>query len=49
MRIHDDARSLLDKTGQGALVVGLYGLPLRLKLGVDGQRLQVLELVFQIR
>ena len=48
MRIHDDAASLLDETGQGKLVVGLCGLPIPLKVVVDGQWLQALELVFQI-
>jgi hypothetical protein len=48
MRIHDDAGSLVDKTGQGELVVGLYSLPIPLKVGVDSQWLQALELMFQI-
>ena len=49
VRIHDDAVSLLDEAGQGALVVGLHGLPVPLEVDVGGQRLQALELAFQIR
>ena len=40
--------SLLDEAGQSSLVVGLDGLPIHLKVGVVGQRLELPELVFQI-
>src|SRR5262249_9672854 len=49
LRIHDDARSLLNDTRQLALVVGLYGLPVPPEIAVGRQWLQPLELVFQIR
>ena len=49
MRIHDDARPFLDEASEGAFVVGLYGLPVSLEIDVEGQRLQMLELVFEIR
>src|SRR6516225_9897696 len=43
------ARSILDESGQGAFVVGLHGLPIALEVGGSGQRLQALELIFQMR
>jgi len=48
VRIHDDARTFLEEVGESAFVVGLYGLPISLEIDVEGQRLQVLELAFEI-
>jgi hypothetical protein len=49
VRIHNDPGALLDEAGQVAFVVGFDGLPVPLKVEVAGQRLEALELVFQIR
>ena len=48
VRIYDDVGSLLDEVRQNSFVIGLDGLPILLKVGVAGQWLEPLELVFQI-
>ena len=49
LRVHDDTGALLDERGQSSLVLGLDRLPLRLETGIGCQRLEALELVFQVR